>query len=168
MWKYFDNSSPNQIAKWKRVLITRSVAIVPAVFVALTAQQNLDLMDQWLNVLQSVQLPFAVLPVLYLTSNILLVTSLFILLSDLFLKMTVMGTFANGYASRYILCAIGIMLISVNMYLFRISANYLKMRIDVQRYFVVGFVIQNFTSIVAYVLASIVGVFYAVFVVSLN
>lgn len=60
-----------QLSPWKRLMITRGVAILPAVIVALFAQNNLDSLDEWLNVLQSVQLPFALLPVLYATSCIL-------------------------------------------------------------------------------------------------
>jgi natural resistance-associated macrophage protein 2 len=57
------------IAPWKRVLLTRSVAIVPAVIVAVVAESELDTLDEALNVLQSIQLPFALLPVLKLTSS---------------------------------------------------------------------------------------------------
>lgn len=45
------------------------LAIVPAVIVALTASSFLDSLDQWLNVLQAVQLPFAIIPVLLFTNN---------------------------------------------------------------------------------------------------
>ncbi len=54
-----------QIAPWKRILLTRSVALAPTLLVALLAQQpnKLDVLNQWLNILQSIQLPFAVIPV---------------------------------------------------------------------------------------------------------
>jgi hypothetical protein len=42
------------------VLVTRSLAIVPAILVAVFSAQNMDKLDQLLNILQSVQLPFAV------------------------------------------------------------------------------------------------------------
>ena len=61
-----------QIAPWKRVAITRSIALVPAVLVALLSASNgslADTLDQYLNILQSVQLPFAVLPLLRFTSS---------------------------------------------------------------------------------------------------
>ena len=55
------------IAQWQRVAITRSVAIAPTFLVALLyagkADNTLDVMTEWLNVLQSIQLPFALIPV---------------------------------------------------------------------------------------------------------
>ena len=63
-----------QVAPMVRILITRSVAIVPALAVALaygTGSSSstavggigLDQLNQGLNLLQSIQLPFALLPV---------------------------------------------------------------------------------------------------------
>eukprot|EP00122_Pirum_gemmata_P010489 Pgem_evm1s9700 len=48
------------LPKWKRVLITRSVAIMPAILVAIFAKAWLDQLDELLNVWQSILLPFAV------------------------------------------------------------------------------------------------------------
>lgn len=58
--------------KWIRALITRSCAIIPTLAVALifnTSQDALDVLSEWLNVLQSVQIPFAVIPLLFLVSK---------------------------------------------------------------------------------------------------
>lgn len=56
-----------RIKQWQRVAVTRSVAIVPTLSVALLYRSHksnaLDVLTQWLNVLQSVQLPFALIPV---------------------------------------------------------------------------------------------------------
>lgn len=55
-----------------RMLVTRGVAICPTLFVALTARSDstrLDVLNQWINILQSVQLPFAVIPLLLFTSD---------------------------------------------------------------------------------------------------
>lgn len=54
-----------QVSPWLRILITRSVALVPTLLVVfITSTPNkLDVLNQWLNILQSVQLVFAVLPV---------------------------------------------------------------------------------------------------------
>lgn len=55
-----------------RVLITRAVAVGPTLLVALSARTDstrLDAFNQWLNILQAVQLPFAVVPLLALTSD---------------------------------------------------------------------------------------------------
>ena len=43
--------------------------MVPTIAVALAATKDLDKMSSWLNVLQSVQLPFALLPILHFTSD---------------------------------------------------------------------------------------------------
>ena len=72
-----------KIAPWKRVMITRCVALGPALAVAALADSSPDtsLIDDlmtWLNVLQSIQLPFALIPVLVLTSNEKLMGSSFV------------------------------------------------------------------------------------------
>lgn len=57
---------------WRSLALTRSIALVPALFVALATQswpRISDDVDQWLNILQCVQLPFALLPVLNFTSQ---------------------------------------------------------------------------------------------------
>ena len=56
---------PVQVAPWKRIVLTRGVALAPTLLVALLARSpnKLDVLNQWLNVLQSIQLPFAIVPV---------------------------------------------------------------------------------------------------------
>jgi len=49
------------------VLITRSIAILPALSVAFLS--DFDAADNWLNILQSIQLPFALIPLIKFTSN---------------------------------------------------------------------------------------------------
>ncbi|CAK8531870.1 unnamed protein product [Lathyrus sativus] len=61
-----------RLKKWPRALITRSFAIVPTTIVALwfdTAEDSLIILNEWLNVLQSVQIPFALIPLFCLASN---------------------------------------------------------------------------------------------------
>ena len=61
-----------RLKKWIRALITRSCAIVPTMIVALvfdTSEDTLDVMNEWLNVLQSIQIPFALIPLLCLVSK---------------------------------------------------------------------------------------------------
>eukprot|EP01113_Clastostelium_recurvatum_P025864 TRINITY_DN3107_c0_g1_i6.p1 TRINITY_DN3107_c0_g1~~TRINITY_DN3107_c0_g1_i6.p1 ORF type:complete len:503 (+),score=82.94 TRINITY_DN3107_c0_g1_i6:313-1821(+) len=67
-----------KISAWKRQLLTRGIAIIPSVIVAAASTANLDALDEWLNVLQSVQLPFALLPLLYLTSDEITMGSYFV------------------------------------------------------------------------------------------
>lgn len=55
-----------KVNPFARALLTRAVAIVPALGVALSARSGrtqLDVLNQVINVLQAVQLPFAVIPV---------------------------------------------------------------------------------------------------------
>ena len=61
-----------RLKKWMRALITRSFAIIPTMIVALvfdTTEESLDVLNEWLNVLQSVQIPFALIPLLCLVSK---------------------------------------------------------------------------------------------------
>ncbi|KAH7468730.1 hypothetical protein KRP22_011820 [Phytophthora ramorum] len=70
-----------RIAAWKRVALTRAVALVPAVIVALISQHRQfksDRFNELLNVLQSVQLPFALLPLLAFTASKRLMGPLFV------------------------------------------------------------------------------------------
>ena len=65
-----------KIGAFRRALLTRAVALVPTLAVALifddvdgSSFSSLDALNQWLNILQSIQLPFAIIPLLFLTSN---------------------------------------------------------------------------------------------------
>ncbi|XVE55810.1 hypothetical protein DITRI_Ditri03aG0187000 [Diplodiscus trichospermus] len=61
-----------RLKKWLRALITRTCAIVPTIIVALvfnTSEASLDILNEWLNVLQSIQIPFALIPLLTLVSK---------------------------------------------------------------------------------------------------
>jgi len=61
-----------RVKKWVRALITRSCAVVPAIIVALsfnTSGSGMDALNESLNVLQSVQVPFALIPLITLVSN---------------------------------------------------------------------------------------------------
>ncbi|KAJ4966320.1 hypothetical protein NE237_018169 [Protea cynaroides] len=61
-----------RLKKWMRSLITRSFAIIPTITVALvfdSSEATLDVLNEWLNVLQSVQIPFALIPLLCMVSK---------------------------------------------------------------------------------------------------
>lgn len=69
-----------QWARWKRVLFTRTIAIVPTFLVAFFANiDNLSGMNDILNAIMSLQLPFATLPTIAFTSSV-----------------QIMGEFRNG------------------------------------------------------------------------
>lgn len=56
--------------RWQRVLLTRSIAILPTVLLAVfSGIENLTSMNDLLNVLMSLQLPFALIPILTFTSS---------------------------------------------------------------------------------------------------
>ncbi|KAK6116264.1 hypothetical protein DH2020_049986 [Rehmannia glutinosa] len=61
-----------RLKKSVRALITRSCAIVPTIIVALVfnkSESSLDVLNEWLNVLQSIQIPFALIPLLTLVAK---------------------------------------------------------------------------------------------------
>ena len=61
-----------KLRPWQQLMLTRSIAIVPALLVGVSASGNqtlMDLLDQCINIFMSFQLPFAVLPLLHFTSS---------------------------------------------------------------------------------------------------
>ncbi|KAL6993810.1 hypothetical protein U1Q18_011924 [Sarracenia purpurea var. burkii] len=92
-----------RLKKWLRALITRSCAIVPTMIVALafnTSGDSLDVLNEWLNVLQSVQIPFALIPLLCLVS-----------------KEEVMGIFKIGPVLKMVSWLVAALVIVINGYL---------------------------------------------------
>ncbi|VDM58319.1 unnamed protein product [Angiostrongylus costaricensis] len=57
--------------KWKRVLVTRAIAVLPTLAVTFIANgvNNLTGMNDFLNCVQMVQLPFALIPIITFTSS---------------------------------------------------------------------------------------------------
>ena len=55
------------IPTYLRVFVTRAIAIIPAIIVAFIG--NLDSLQGFLNILQAIQLPFALIPLLKFSSN---------------------------------------------------------------------------------------------------
>ena len=91
------------VAPWKRVAITRAAALGPAVAVALSTAENAGLqnrINEYLNILQSVQLPFAMLPLLHLTN-----------------QKRWMGDFANGGKLAYVAFAAAALVLVINVVL---------------------------------------------------
>eukprot|EP00257_Ricinus_communis_P000495 XP_002510129.2 metal transporter Nramp2 [Ricinus communis] len=92
-----------RLKKWLRALITRSFAIVPTMIVALVfnkSEASLDILNEWLNVLQSIQIPFALIPLLTLVS-----------------KEQVMGSFRIGPILERLAWTVAILVILINGYL---------------------------------------------------
>ncbi|KAM9813546.1 natural resistance-associated macrophage protein 2-like [Neosynchiropus ocellatus] len=89
-----------QWSRFARVLLTRSIAITPTLLVAIFQDvQHLTGMNDFLNVLQSMQLPFALIPILTFTS----MTSL-------------MNDFANGMFWKISGGVMILVVCAINMY----------------------------------------------------
>lgn len=92
-----------RLKKSLRALITRSCAIVPTIIVALVfnkSESSLDVLNEWLNVLQSIQIPFALIPLLTLVS-----------------KEQVMGVFKIGLTLERIAWTVAALVLFINGYL---------------------------------------------------
>lgn len=88
---------------WAAMLITRMCALGPAVAIALAAAGSPGVqaqMNEWLNVLQSVQLPFALIPVLSFTS-----------------RPEVMGEFVNSMRMRALCWVLALLILGINVFL---------------------------------------------------
>ncbi|RDD40188.1 Natural resistance-associated macrophage protein 2 [Trichoplax sp. H2] len=89
-----------QWSRWKRVLFTRSLAILPTIIIAIfNGINDLSGMNDLLNVLQSLQLPFALLPILYFTNS-----------------ESIMGSFRNGRILKIIVWLLAVLVIGINFY----------------------------------------------------
>ncbi|CAG9766929.1 unnamed protein product [Ceutorhynchus assimilis] len=87
--------------KWKRVLFTRSVAIIPTFCVAFFATiDKLTNFNDVLNALMSVQLPFATIPLIAFTSS-----------------TKIMGEFTNGLWNKIMSISVSLFIIAINTYL---------------------------------------------------
>lgn len=98
-----------RLAPWKRVALTRCVSLVPALAVAMLSQEHpedSDRLDELLNVLQSIQLPFALLPVLVFTSSPRLMGAAF---------ANSTATVALGWTLGVVVCVINLYLIAANV-----------------------------------------------------
>ena len=90
-----------KLPMWQRMLVTRCVALIPAVVVAIGTENHptlSDQLDQWLNILQSVQLPFALLPVLSFTS-----------------QAAIMGIHKNGFAMNAVCTLLALVVFVINV-----------------------------------------------------
>ncbi|XP_014294298.1 protein Malvolio isoform X1 [Halyomorpha halys] len=88
-----------QWSRWKRVLFTRLVAIAPTFYVAFFSRiDQLSSLNDRLNDIMSLQLPFATLPVIAFTSN-----------------PNIMGVFVNGLANKLVSCLLSTVVIIINV-----------------------------------------------------
>ncbi|KAJ2548199.1 hypothetical protein EV175_004919 [Coemansia sp. RSA 1933] len=57
------------VKPWQRVAVTRAISLVPALTVALTASEHMDLLSEIINVIQAVVLSFTIIPLLKLQAH---------------------------------------------------------------------------------------------------
>ncbi|CAG9815191.1 unnamed protein product [Phaedon cochleariae] len=89
-----------QWPKWKRVLFTRTIAIVPTFCLAFFSNlEDLTSMNDILNAVMSLQLPFATIPTIAFTSN-----------------PQIMGEFVNGIGNMVASILLSIVVIGINTY----------------------------------------------------
>lgn len=86
-------------SRWKRVLLTRTIAILPTLLIARYKEESLTGMNDLLNALMSLQLPFALLPTLTFSSS-----------------SKVMGNFKNGFLNIIIASILSAVVISINIF----------------------------------------------------
>lgn len=88
-----------QWARWKRVLVTRMIAIIPTFLVAFYSKiEDLTGMNDILNAVMALQLPFAVIPTIAFTSSV-----------------AIMGEFANGIANKIVSISLCVVVIAINI-----------------------------------------------------
>ena len=87
-------------ARWKRVLLTRCIAIVPTLALAVFADlREMTSLNDYLNAVMSLQLPFALIPVLTFTSS-----------------SRIMGQFANGIVTKVVISLLVVVIIAINFF----------------------------------------------------
>ncbi|XP_054265850.1 protein Malvolio-like isoform X3 [Macrosteles quadrilineatus] len=85
--------------RWVRVLVTRAVAIVPTFFVAFyNNMTDLSGMNDILNAVMSLQLPFATIPTIAFTSN-----------------PQIMGEFVNGWENKLVSVLLSLTVLAINV-----------------------------------------------------
>ncbi|CAG2053506.1 unnamed protein product [Timema podura] len=89
-----------QWSRWKRVLFTRTIAITPTFFIAYYSEiEKLTGMNDILNAVMSLQLPFAIIPTIAFTSS-----------------PQIMGEFKNGFFTTIVSIALSALVITINIY----------------------------------------------------
>ncbi|XP_066487798.1 natural resistance-associated macrophage protein 1 isoform X2 [Tiliqua scincoides] len=118
-------------SRFARVVFTRAFAILPTVFVAAFRDvADLTGLNDFLNALQSILLPFAVIPVLTFTSS-----------------QPLMRDFANGIIGKFVMILITGLICAINLY-FVVTA---LMALDHLAYYIVtGFVLVAYVAFVCY------------------
>ncbi|CAD5214750.1 unnamed protein product [Bursaphelenchus okinawaensis] len=122
--------------RWRRVMVTRLIAIVPTLVVTLFADgvRSLTGMNDLLNCIQMIQLPFALLPIITFTANsnvmfefktskltqiAALAVSIIVIAINLFFSVdTINGFFGEGWLTYLLMAAPVLIYVSFVVYLF--------------------------------------------------
>ncbi|KAJ8951986.1 hypothetical protein NQ318_010732 [Aromia moschata] len=103
-------------SKWKRVLFTRSIAMVPTFCTAFFSQMSdLTKLNDYLNAVMSLQLPFALIPTIAFTSN-----------------PKIMGQFVNNLAFKIVSVILSVVIVGINIYFVAVQLVELELNIGVQ------------------------------------
>ncbi|CAO3695290.1 unnamed protein product [Umbelopsis ramanniana] len=82
---------------WHRVAITRAVSLVPSMLVSIFAVQHFDTMGELLNVLQSLCLPTALIPILKLSSSTRVMSTEFQISNTLYTICWILAAVVIGF-----------------------------------------------------------------------
>lgn len=86
-------------ARWHRVLVTRMIAVIPTFAVAFYSQiDQVTKMNDYLNAVMSLQLPFATIPTIAFSSS-----------------RIIMGEHVNGFWNKLISILLSITVIAINL-----------------------------------------------------
>ncbi|KAJ1904134.1 hypothetical protein LPJ81_002676 [Coemansia sp. IMI 209127] len=89
------------VKPWQRVVVTRAISLVPALVVALTASEHMDLLSEIINVVQAVVLSVTIIPLLKLQAYAEIVGP----------------EFAFGRTARLAVAALTLAIITLNAYM---------------------------------------------------
>ncbi|XP_072436153.1 natural resistance-associated macrophage protein 2-like isoform X1 [Chiloscyllium punctatum] len=118
-------------SRFKRVTLTRSLAIIPTLFVAVFQDMSsLSAMNDILNVLQSILLPFALIPILTFTS-----------------LRSLMQQFTNGVICKIVGVLIILLILIINAYF---VVDYIEHLDRVWLYVVIGVILLFYLIFVVY------------------
>ena len=101
MLNYFTKQGLTKInwTKWRRIIVTRSISIVPCVIVCLLTTESIVHVNLWCNIIKALQLPFALLPILHFTRS-----------------KRIMGTFRNHFLFQFICYLITSCVLAINIF----------------------------------------------------
>lgn len=109
-------------AQWKILFVTRLVAMTPTALVLFwTDMATATFLNDLLNTVMSIQLPFAIIPALCFTSS-----------------SFIMGEFANGLFNKIAVCVLSLIVIALNIFF---VVQYVNETVPHELYFIIPIVL---------------------------